>query len=276
MSDTDNNEKIPLVLMSGGLDSTTLLYRNLMGSDDTDVDILYVDGYQHGAKRVAEQRAIRKITRWFADHSKERHIRKMNNLSIGQDYIGVNTKFSQMNHWMFGALMMINGNRHSRLEIGTVAGDGINLYQHSMEEAWKHLQYFTKIGDPVPLATPLALWDKFRLIDELPLELLDLVWVCELPVDENGVGVEFTHEAVEKLEKDDSIPILPCGLCTSCVDHEMALQEAILRKQKKSQLPLLMKRYRTIRKKEKDHSTKLKIPTDHLVQCGYPDPVNDY
>lgn len=176
--------KIPLILLSGGLDSTYLLQNQLyqMGG----ADVLYVNGGQHPIKQDAELKARRKIIDHFNNnypHKVEAEWECLNSRSIvGND----NHKWSQPPAWIMGALTCIQPGRHSELQIGYVNDDslsfGYNL--HHVEKAWYHLQKISVVAEePVPIKFPLMYMSKVEILRNLDKRLLDDIWICETPKD---------------------------------------------------------------------------------------------
>lgn len=203
------SDKLPLILFSGGLDSTYLLYDTLK---TTDCDILYVAGAQGSNKIKAELAAIEKLRAVFkqllcGDDVKYR-IRKFYQISIGPDgREGRQYGFSQPGQWIYGAYCCIDPALHSKLLVAYVQGDQINARVPFIQAAWDNLYQgcVNPTGEyqQIPLETPLVVSvTKQQILSVLPWELLEHVWVCELP--------ETTEHENE---------FRPCGRCMACQRH---------------------------------------------------------
>lgn len=190
------SEKIPLVLFSGGLDSTAMLWKYLQ---DGPVDVLYADGGQHPLKIEKElecrKRTIEYLNR-VSPHKVQMDLRTDNNVSFAS---GPTSKYSQPMAWMVAAMSVLDTSRHKCLAVGYVGDDGGFLrYIPNIYTAWENMQILTKTGEPVPIVFPIIDNRKVDLLNAIPTELLDSIWVCEMPrTDDNGV-------------------IRPCKSCSPC------------------------------------------------------------
>lgn len=179
------SEKIPLVLFSGGLDSTVMLWKYLQ---TTPVDVLYADGGQHPLK-IEKELECRKRTIEFLNrvmpYKVQTDLRTDNNVSFAS---GPGNKYSQPMAWMVAALSVLDPTRHKSLSVGYVGDDGGFLrYIPNLYSAWENMQILSKVGEPVPLVFPVVDNRKVDLLGAMPTELLDSIWVCEMPNSEDGV-----------------------------------------------------------------------------------------
>jgi 7-cyano-7-deazaguanine synthase in queuosine biosynthesis len=173
---------IPLLLFSGGLDSTVMLQKQL---DVGACDVLYGSSNQHPTKIILEREARTKII----DHFNATRMHKVHGEWDNANPINIThegTKWAQPIAWMTAALAALDPNRHSELQIGYVANDG-SFCRHlpDMEEIWLRMQKIAKWGTPVPLKFPIIDYSKVDLLNELDLRLLDSLWICEQPTDEH-------------------------------------------------------------------------------------------
>ena len=183
-------DKRPLILFSGGLDSTYLLWDRLKNHKQ-DVDILYVDGGQSVVKRHAEMEARKKIIEKLTGPT---------SCSIVQQYVveRISTKTTadlvmcmkgiqrpQQTAWFLAALATVNPFIHSSVEIAYVLGDDNLHHLADLSEAWRLLLRATRHGcyydSPPSLFFPLLEKTKEMLMQELPPEILELTWTCEAP-----------------------------------------------------------------------------------------------
>lgn len=193
---------VPLVLFSGGLDSTYLLSQLLM---ETEVEVLYVRGPQGHDKERMEDLARSNILDWMAEHRPYR-VREINSFRLP---IGMVTNddvaFQQVLPWLYAALCTVNGKRHSKVVISYVLGDQISQELGNLQAAWTSLVAATHHRG-APLEFPLSYVSKQTILEELPESLYEHVWYCELP--------------------DDG---LPCGKCPACITHESELHKRALK-----------------------------------------------
>lgn len=201
-----NTGKIPLVLFSGGLDSTFLLYSLL---DVVPVDILYVDGCQGVSKATAELKAREKIIRLLESRGDLRlsctfKVRNQIIANHGNEVIA-EYRFAQVLPWIYGAISNYT-REHSSVAISYVLGDDICGDLKDVRTAWDLISNFTK-QHPVPLAFPLRRIRKTDIYKILPEKLLKLVWVCENPneIKRAGRGTVFK----------------PCGKCVPCITQKV-------------------------------------------------------
>jgi len=196
------NKKVPLVLWSGGLDSTYLLWCLL--SNNTVCDVLYVNVQNNTNMIKQEQAAIKKLKSILKKADYSAHIR--NELTYD---VPVRSNSSQMTLpqaaiWSEAILWNFNPNKHSHIEIGYVKGDdfwhykeAISLYQNHMFKAFLY--------DDVQIKYPLEWTPKEEIIKEFKnrkvgIELLKHIRYCEISTTKT-----------------------PCGKCPSCKKHIISM-----------------------------------------------------
>jgi 7-cyano-7-deazaguanine synthase in queuosine biosynthesis len=186
--------QVPLILFSGGLDSTYLLNFRLKHAP---ADTLYVSGGQHPLKIEAETKASAKILKLIeADQPyKVRNRLTLDSLSFAG---APATGFTQAPAWLFAALYHADPEVHNAVDIAYVMGDEITGCIHQLERAWEALWSVGKQGPLVPLQFPLKMHRKAQFLQELPQKILDEVWVCEVPTKPGKT-------------------IKACGQCAACV-----------------------------------------------------------
>jgi 7-cyano-7-deazaguanine synthase in queuosine biosynthesis len=192
-------DKIPLILFSGGLDSTYLLSETLRTSH---ADVLYISASQHPDKVTAEQNAIFNILKYLRPKRPYR-VRKVYSLDISNLPVFTDYSFGQVPGWLFGSLATVDGAIHSRVSISYVMGDQVSLYLDSIEKAWNALSTCSKIV-LTPIEFPLKLTSKKKIMAELHPDLYKLTWVCETPI---------------KIVKTGKIK--PCGKCDACITRKL-------------------------------------------------------
>jgi 7-cyano-7-deazaguanine synthase in queuosine biosynthesis len=179
--------RVPLILFSGGLDSTYLLHDRLLRGD---VETLYVAASQCPKKIKRELAARKKIIDYLNKHC-EYSIRRDNVVHLDIDTQNgpvMDCSWAQPFMWLTGALKISDGDfRHSCLEVGYVSGDSILSRLHNITQAWEHLQAFTK-HHPIPIQFPLQTRLKHDMLRTLHVPLWEHIWVCEMPVKPKGRG----------------------------------------------------------------------------------------
>lgn len=196
------SNKRPLILWSGGLDSSWLVYQELLKGD---VDVVSVLGGQCHIKTRAERQARERILAYFRTQTHYR-VRELHypleplNLSSMP-----NRSWSQTVPWMIGALSVVDHTKHSAVMMGYVMGDEVLSIIPAFHNAWDGLQAVSKFGK-VPLEFPLAMVSKRHILEKIPQGLLERVWYCELP---------------EKTLDENENPIYNiCNNCPACITHK--------------------------------------------------------
>ncbi len=186
---------VPLVLFSGGLDSTYLLSVLLK---TTDVDVLYVSGPQGKLKETHEIRARKKIVAWL-NKNKPYSVRTQHHWELPNGVPGYAYRFGQVLPWFYSAMTVADGLKHTVVNIAYVMGDQVCQHFAEMTWAWDYMKEVC-MSKPVPLRFPLKDTTKVQILNQLEPELLKLVWFCETP----------------KKNK-------PCGECAACINHQVEL-----------------------------------------------------
>lgn len=207
--------KRPLILLSGGVDSTYLA--QLAVSERHGFDRLYIKGGQGVNKIAAENEAVEAIVArldiTLADciDSELRSCRVCEPVfsfdNFNHHYFP-HQGFFQAYSWFFGAMSAANGSRHSSVQIGYLAGDQIAAGAYRLIQAWEMLWPVFKQGDFVPLEFPLLdkYYTKQIVLRQMNMELYKLTWVCERPV--------------VKAQGEDTV-YLECENCDACVNRKV-------------------------------------------------------
>lgn len=204
-----------LMLFSGGLDSTWLLYNRV--KEGHVVDVFYAKGGQPQLKQECEKQRRELIKAWIEKHAPKDKPAQITEVPPGQ----VEVQFGAVKYgawkqaigWIVTALEVVDHTKHDCVEIGYVMGDEICQHFHDMQDAWNSLWKFSKAGDPVPLNFPLRITSKYDILKQLPGELYKLTWVCELP--------EYVEGGLQ-----------PCGRCHACItraveEHRFFLKQGM-------------------------------------------------
>lgn len=173
--------KRPLVLFSGGLDSTALL-ENILKTGPCDT--LYINGSQSSEKAKKELAARKSIIEYLNANSMHKVISDYTpGYSINLNSNGC--RYSQPVSWLVGALGILNQDIHNGLYVGYVYDDG-GFCRHipTLENIWRDMQMVSKWDKPVPLHYPLIDTNKVDILNRIDPELLTKIWVCETPTSE--------------------------------------------------------------------------------------------
>lgn len=178
---------IPLVLFSGGLDSTYLVSKLLQ---DGPVDVLYVNGSQHPEKIKMELAARDKLIALMNQIYPHKIQGQYEVLDHVYRHDGQNKMWIQPNAWMQGAYRVLKPNRHSVINVAYVRDDGASFGYHLpvMEQQWEAMLKLGYIGEHVPIQFPLLHKSKLEILEEIDKRLLEHIWVCEAPVDQKACG----------------------------------------------------------------------------------------
>lgn len=204
--------KAPLLLFSGGVDSTARLLA--LVRDNQHTDVVAIDAQVAERKCDLETKARANILSFLRSRYLNCKVMSYGRYGWGvasppielRGMIGQNFQFRQVLPWITGALMAVTDNT-AHVEVAYVRGDDVSAYLPAVAEAFRLLSMVI-VGREVRLYFPLALNSKGSLYTYLhgeplyaPIKgrrqqtLLDLTWVCELPTQDNA----------------------PCGTCVPCV-----------------------------------------------------------
>jgi hypothetical protein len=194
------------------MDSTLMLYLNLMNQS---VDTLYIHCNSPKGRVVKEMQAREKATTWFELPKNQWKIkgRVLRDHSVNLDETLVKVKgyrLVQPLAWLIAGLMAFDKDRHSEIQIGYIIGDTAPIKSQELKTFWKNayaLMHWCDPEDAPPVRFPLIEWeyDKDRVLDDLPLELADKVWVCEKPYSHGNEAYHY------------------CKCCASCLTQVSAL-----------------------------------------------------
>jgi 7-cyano-7-deazaguanine synthase in queuosine biosynthesis len=200
----EDNKKVPLLLFSGGMDSTYLLQWFLHYGD---VDTLFVQANPHPLKLIKEKEARKKLFALFEKHYKHR-VLKDHEIELNRLF-GENSdiKAVQPISWLTAALIAFDSERHHSVSVGYVLGDQAPVYQPQFKAYWEAGWVMTRgPREAVPqLVFPLVETHhtKYDTVDRIDKRLVMATWVCETPYE---VG-EGAHKTIKACTRCD-----PCRL----------------------------------------------------------------
>lgn len=182
----------PLVLYSGGLDSTYLI--TLKINAKTPFDVLYVKGGQHYLKTAEELQMREKLLGWLKQQPDNPRVSEYevdldwnNCLKVGGP---AHVPLTQPQTWLFAAFRAFDPDRHSSLQAGYVDGEG-DKREH-MLAIWNGLCQLV-YDKTFPLEFPLLRFPKTVVLDRISTNAFDYVWVCENPRRASGVTYRCGH-----------------------------------------------------------------------------------
>lgn len=216
----------PLLVFSGGMDSSYMLWKEL---EKGDVYTCYIKATQCQDKIPMELAARKKIIKFFEKKTGNKVISdtivdlgKMFQATERNRWGSVcgqwnnnipDHQFSQALVWPFALQFATDGRKHSKVCLGYVMGDQFTMHLGDMRMAWIHTSNYAR-NHQVPMEFPLMYDTKDRILNELPFEIIPDLWICELP---KAVGEEV-REAANPLEKERSgeEQFVACEKCPAC------------------------------------------------------------
>lgn len=198
----EQNNKIPLLLLSGGMDSTYMTQWFLQYGN---VDTLYVEANNHPLKLKKEREARAKLFALFEKYytNKVLHDYKFELNNIYQSYGQCNGV--QQISWLTAALSVFDPERHHTLAIGYVLGDQAPAFRQQYEDFWRAGWIMTRghLAEVPKLVFPILNHNltKYDVVDRIDKRLVTSTWVCETPRE---LG-EAAHKTIKA-----------CGTCRPC------------------------------------------------------------
>jgi hypothetical protein len=191
MNEEENITKRPLVLFSGGIDSTYLVQRYL--ENGKSVDTLYVHASQSSDKVIKEMHARMQLFKKFTEIYAPAHacgrrtdVIKDFEHNLDEQFIKtVDFAMVQPISWIMAALIRFDHRIHSELAIGYLLGDQAPTFYSEMVYAWNNLWVVlhgrTKAIPPILFPLLDGGWTKYDVMKRINKELAALTWVCETP-----------------------------------------------------------------------------------------------
>jgi 7-cyano-7-deazaguanine synthase in queuosine biosynthesis len=169
------NKKKIAILFSGGLDSTYLVYKNLL--EGNTVQPIYVDIINNKTKVEREKEAIGKMMTIFGNTFGDILHNVKYNVTINITGSSENVTPIQMPIWMFGAIMSLSD--YDELHIGYVMGDQAMSYMDDVKNLWKAYLPFVYNGKLPEIKFPLSKKYKAEMWESLPDDIRQLTVFCE-------------------------------------------------------------------------------------------------
>lgn len=212
------NGKVPLVLFSGGVDSTYLLWWLLQ---HTPVDIITIEhGYLLASaepealarekilKELRNMDGLYKVREHFHSSKTYEHVVSPNELQYAQLY----------HHFQY-LTKFVNYSKHSEVHMGLCLGDSSATVHLTLPDFWKMQGriFLNFMEDPPPLKLILAGTSKRAIISNLPENLFKLTWSCNSPNKRRNKYIQ-------------------CGKCVSCFANKRALEDIAVAGEQQKQL----------------------------------------
>ena len=150
------SNKVPLILYSGGIDSTQLVVERLKQSE---VDLLVITSVwinrelHRQAELKARQRFYKAASGWYEEKAIPNEIRTIINVELPYGFS--HHQFSQPTIWITTAFNYLDRHKHSSVEMAYVTGDQFAYFAKDVQKAWEMLwQAFNPGADLIPLKFP--------------------------------------------------------------------------------------------------------------------------
>lgn len=204
-----DSKRKPLVLFSGGYDSTMCLLYLL---PYTDVDTISVSGLCSYGKEQREREAREYVFNQIKNQPNI--VRNVFHQTIDPlSGWNTNAKLSQVLPWLYAAARAISPAKHSCLVVGYLGDDDSVPVHNSIKKAWKHLIRAMFPGVmPIPLIMPIAHLSKLDIVKntrQVAPRFEEHLWFCQTPDHVVRGG---------RKEKD----YYACGKCSSCLKMRQA------------------------------------------------------
>lgn len=200
--------KRPLILFSGGLESTLCL--DLTLSQPEGCDILTLEHAYNLPSAKAEAEARAKILAMFEkrktpgrvwDHAK---VTGTFQLFEHNHKNGYGQLYGHL-HYLFDH---VDANLHSSVQLGLCMSDDTATIHNDLFKLWDLMQDVYRPGqEHVPLVLPLLYWSKAQVQARLG-EIAELTWSCGFPLLKRKKWVQ-------------------CGQCISCTDNRHAEESSV-------------------------------------------------
>lgn len=197
--------KSVIVLFSGGLDSTYLVWKNL--KDGNTVYPVYFEISNNEVKTKLEKNRIelihKKLKKEF-DADKPHYNSQLKEihypLTIGVSAYEESLYFKQVPIWILG-ILFCQGLKAEEIQIGYVGNDDAISYLAEIQKVYKSYQV---ISEPLkPLIFPLSKVRKYDMAMELPYKYRELIFSCE-------------NATIIGSEDAEIIEYRPCCKCVPC------------------------------------------------------------
>ncbi len=215
------NKKVG-VLFSSGLDSTFLLYKNLM--EGNTVQPFYVEISNNTNKTIIEKQKVVELYTQFRKEFGEL-IEEPSIIVKSEIWINYNSgiRFKQLPIWLLGIQYI---GIYDEIQIGYVSNDDAVPYLDEIHKLYKSMDFmFTSDYKRPKLTFPIVKYKKEDIADELPSKYFDLVYSCENPmlldqmteyVKPDNIYMSYSLTASFLTNGSMIQKFKPCGECDPC------------------------------------------------------------
>jgi 7-cyano-7-deazaguanine synthase in queuosine biosynthesis len=194
--------KVPLIVWSGGLDSTYLVWDAV--SRDKTIETMYVDLNNNKTKKKREIKARKAIKKkLLKDYNG--NIRKDHIVKVPTLHPNKNIHLIQPLVWFLGVNLTFDPEKHTHVEFGYIRGDDFWHVRHHMDKCYQEMDNIIHNQTGIKIKYPLEWRDKTNILQtyqehEFGKDILPFVTSCE--------------------SGEEEIPEDCC--CTPCVHRKMA------------------------------------------------------
>ena len=211
------NKKVG-ILMSGGLDSTYLVYKNL--KEGNIVYPVYIEITNNQVKSVLEKNRIELLVKEFRKEFGDSYPQKIYDINylatVGIDASEGALHLRQFPVWMLG-LSFMQSMCVDEIQIGYVSNDDAISYLNDIQNIYTAYQ---AICEPMkPLVFPITKKHKWQIADELPYQYMSLIISCEnarITNEKDRNLVSNNMYGVSGVVTDHMIEYEPCCECVPC------------------------------------------------------------
>lgn len=172
-------DKLPLILWSGGLDSTHLVWNQI--SNGRSVDVAYVLLRNNEAKVARETKARNKIKKYLGAY--DASIRNDYTVDIPTIHPSDDVHMVQALAWVYAAQLLYNPDKHTHIEMGYIRGDDFWHIRHDVDMANEYLSKAFHMKGIVKYVYPLEWKDKASVLkaydNKFGKKLLKKITYCE-------------------------------------------------------------------------------------------------
>jgi len=216
-----SNPKKVIVLFSGGLDSTYLLYKN--AKEGNIVQPVYIELKNNENKTIVEKQQAKLIINELHNEFGY-NVRSLDIISSIEIYNASNVNFPQPLLWAI-SIPFVTGIEYKEVQIGYVLGDDAIAYLEDIKHLYESTKSFSYKFTPIKF--PLIKKHKHDLLSELPQKYHNLITSCENPILKH-YGIKLYNNSYRFYE-----PCCDCISCKKIITHNYFSSEIIKKKYSK-------------------------------------------